>query len=186
MPEVLTGPEFKNRQELEKELLELQKPLRKHIKFLLFPFKSPNLETDTDEVLQNTLIRAFRFLDDFKEDSSLYGWVSAIAKSAVSDFQRKLHAKKYPDRNPDTSQELNPKMPDTIPPFETAILNKDLVKKLLALDPDPERRKIIELRYLYDLPEKEIAEKFKLQLNTVKSKTSRGLNTMKNNYEKMK
>ncbi len=69
MPEVLTGPKFKNRQELEKELLEFQKPLRKHIKFLLSRFKSPNLETDVDEILQNTLIKAFRFLDDYKGES---------------------------------------------------------------------------------------------------------------------
>jgi DNA-directed RNA polymerase specialized sigma24 family protein len=152
MREVLTGPEFKNRQELEKELLELQKPLRNHIKFLLSRFKSPNLETDTDEVLQNTLIRAFRFLDDHEGESNLYGWVCAIAERSVYDFQRKLHAKSYPDRNPHTSQELSPEIPDATPSFETAILNKDLVKKLLALDPDPERRKIIELRYLYDVP----------------------------------
>ncbi len=57
------------------------------------------------------------------------------------DFERKIHSTDFPDRNPDTSQELSPEMPDTKPPFETAILNKDLVEKLLALEPDRNEEK---------------------------------------------
>ncbi len=45
---------------------------------------------------------------------------------------------------------------------------------------------MIALRHLHDATEKEIAKKFNLNLNTVKSKINRDLAIMKNNYEEMK
>ena len=55
---------------------------------------------DTDDVLQNTFIKVFRGIDNFKQDSKLYSWMYRIATNESITFLNK----KARDRNVDISE----------------------------------------------------------------------------------
>jgi len=44
---------------------------------------------DADDVLQNTLIKVFRGIDNFKQDSKLYSWMYRIATNESITFINK-------------------------------------------------------------------------------------------------
>lgn len=55
---------------------------------------------DTDDVLQNTFIKVFRGIDNFKQDSKLYSWMYRIATNESITFLNK----RARDRNVDISE----------------------------------------------------------------------------------
>lgn len=67
---------------------EYQKRLYWHIRKILIDHE------DTDDVLQNVFIRAWRHLDGFKEESQLYTWLYRIATNEALTFlnQKKKRA----------------------------------------------------------------------------------------------
>ncbi len=48
---------------------------------------------DTDDLLQSTWIKAWRFLGDFREDSKLYTWLYRIATNETLTFLKKEQTK---------------------------------------------------------------------------------------------
>ena len=55
---------------------------------------------DTDDVLQNTFIKVFRGIDNFKQDSKLYSWMYRIATNESITFINK----RARERNTDISE----------------------------------------------------------------------------------
>ncbi len=55
---------------------------------------------DTDDVLQNTFIKVFRGIDNFKQDSKLYSWMYRIATNESITFLNK----RAKERNTDISE----------------------------------------------------------------------------------
>jgi RNA polymerase sigma-70 factor (ECF subfamily) len=55
---------------------------------------------DTDDVLQNTFIKVFRGIDNFKQDSKLYSWMYRIATNESITFLNK----RARERNTDISE----------------------------------------------------------------------------------
>jgi RNA polymerase sigma factor (sigma-70 family) len=60
------------------------------------------------------------------------------------------------------------------PDRATEVDDRDLTGRLLATLP-PLQRRVVVLRYLHDLPEKEVAAELGVPLGTVKSSGARGL-----------
>jgi RNA polymerase sigma-70 factor (ECF subfamily) len=75
----LTNPKTQNN--AFKKLLELyQKPLYYHIRNIVLN------HDDTDDVLQNTFIKVFSNVKNFKGDSKLYSWIYRIATNESLTF----------------------------------------------------------------------------------------------------
>lgn len=75
----LTNPKTQNN--AFKKLLELyQKPLYYHIRNIVLN------HDDTDDVLQNTFIKVFSNVNNFKGDSKLYSWIYRIATNESLTF----------------------------------------------------------------------------------------------------
>jgi RNA polymerase sigma-70 factor (ECF subfamily) len=75
----LTNPKTQNN--AFKKLLELyQKPLYYHIRNIVLN------HDDTDDVLQNTFIKVFSNVKNFKSDSKLYSWIYRIATNESLTF----------------------------------------------------------------------------------------------------
>lgn len=55
--------------------------------------KMVNDHDEADDLLQNTLIKAWKYLPDFREDSSLYTWLYRIATNETLNHIRKLKLK---------------------------------------------------------------------------------------------
>ena len=64
---------------------------------------------DADDVLQNTLIKVFRNIHSFKENSKLYSWMFRIATNEAITFINKKAAKQHVDLS-----ELQHKMADDL------------------------------------------------------------------------
>ncbi len=92
----LLNPKTQN--EAFRKLLHLyQKPLYNHIRNLVLN------HDDTDDVLQNTFIKVFSNLKNFKGDSKLYSWMYRIATNEALTFMQQ-RAKKQGISNEELQQ----------------------------------------------------------------------------------
>ena len=64
----------------EKLLQQYQKPLYNHIRNIVLN------HDDADDVLQNTFIKVFKYLNKFKGESKLFSWIYRIATNEALTF----------------------------------------------------------------------------------------------------
>ncbi len=116
-----------------------------------------------EEVLQQSFLKAWNKIDSYNESkSSLYTWLSAIARNSSID---KVRLKSFQSRNKTDS-------------FDTTVHNDRSVntnldhldtKKLLK-DLDPKYRVVLDMMYLQGYSQSEIAEKLEIPLGTIKTR----------------
>jgi|SRR5690554_52541 len=121
-----------------------QEPLYRHIRRMV------GNHQDADDVLQNTFIKSWRFIDDFRADSKLYTWLYRIASNEALSF---LRAKKVrPSGNVDAE---NHTAPTTDGPDSETISRK--LESALKTLPDKQRQ-VFDLKYFSELKYEEISE----------------------------
>ena len=64
----------------QKLLSDYQKPLYSHIRNIVLN------HDDTDDVLQNTFVKVFQYLKNFKGESKLFSWIYRIATNEALTF----------------------------------------------------------------------------------------------------
>ncbi|MEO0087226.1 MAG: sigma-70 family RNA polymerase sigma factor [candidate division WOR-3 bacterium] len=138
-----------------------------------------NNEEDAAEVLQETLIRAYRFIKKFQERSSFYTWLYRIAVN-VSLRKLKKRSKEEKvvslDENVPGYEEIPQEIPDETQNPEIIYQRKQLqeaVRRALEELPDA-YRSVVFLKDVEGLSNKEIAEILKLTVPAVKSRLHRG------------
>ena len=98
----LLHPKTQN-EAFQKLLNEYQKPLYNHIRNIVLN------HDDTDDVLQNTFVKVFQHLKNFKGDSKIFTWMYRIATNeAITFINQKAK------RNGTTSEALQSKMVDNL------------------------------------------------------------------------
>jgi RNA polymerase sigma-70 factor (ECF subfamily) len=75
----LLNPKTQN-EAFQKLLSTYQKPLYSHIRNIVLS------HDDTDDVLQNTFIKVFQYLKNFKGESKLFSWMFRIATNEALTF----------------------------------------------------------------------------------------------------
>ncbi len=121
-----------------------QKPLYAHIRRIV------GNHPDADDVLQNTFVKAWRFIDSFKGDSAIYTWLYRIAANeAFSHLKRDKRMEKVEYNAVYDKAE-----------FGNNPSGDEIVRKLnLALQTLPEKqRQVFDLKYFSELKYEEIAE----------------------------
>lgn len=120
---------------------------------------------DTDDVLQNTFIKAFEALDRFREDASLFTWLYRIATNeSLSHLKKKK--KGYLLSQEDNLNQLENKLESD------AYCNGDeiqmkLQKAILRL---PEKQRIVfNMKYFDELKYEEISEILKTSVGALKA-----------------
>lgn len=105
---------------------------------------------DTDDVLQNVLVKAWRYLDSFNGDAALYTWLYRIAYNESMTFLKKRS--KRSTGSIDDVQE--PSSSEAYMPAE------DIQEKLQqAIDTLPEKQKLVfHMRYYDELPYEDISK----------------------------
>jgi len=109
---------------------------------------------DTDDVLQNTLVKAWSALSEFRGDAQLFTWLYRIGTNEALTF---LKAKRTKFFLPlvDVESQLKNKIEDD-PYFDGNDLQQQLQKAILSL---PEKQRIVfNMRYFDDLKYEEISE----------------------------
>jgi RNA polymerase sigma factor (sigma-70 family) len=109
---------------------------------------------DTDDVLQNTFMKAFNGLEDFREDAQLFTWLYRIATNEALTF---LNQKKRKFFLPlvDVERQLSNSL-ETDEYFSGDELQKQLQKAILTL---PEKQRVVfNLKYFEEMKYEEMAE----------------------------
>lgn len=109
---------------------------------------------DTDDVLQNTFIKVWQNIALFKGQSKLSTWMYSIATNeALSHLRREKSSRKLPL----TTEEYDLTEMLTSDPYFDG--DEAEAKFMAAIQELPDKQKLtFELRYLQDLPYKEISE----------------------------
>ena len=130
---------------------------------------------DAEDVVQETLIRVFRNIKNFKGASKLYTWIYQIALNLSRDILRKkvdffsLEDELLGEEDPHFHMENE--------------IDRELLKKeLKALNPI--YNEVLVLFYLRDFSIKEIAIILETSEGTIKSRLSRGRKILKTALEK--
>ena len=134
---------------------------------------------DAEEAAQDGFVKAWRALGRFREGAPFRPWLLKIVANEARrrSAGRRAHlalraATEYPSG-------------DAAPSPEAAFLSAEQREKLLAaVNELPEdQRAVISLRYFVGLSEQEVAEALDLPAGTVKSRTSRALERLRESYD---
>jgi RNA polymerase sigma-70 factor (ECF subfamily) len=132
----------------EKLLKEYQKPLYNHIRSIVLN------HDDTDDVLQNTFVKVFQYLNKFKGESKLFSWMYRIATNEALTF---LNQKAK--INGITSETLQNKTIDNLKADVYFDGNEIQIKLQKAIVQLPEKQQLVfKMKYFQELKYEEISE----------------------------
>jgi RNA polymerase sigma-70 factor (ECF subfamily) len=143
----LLNPKTQN-SAFQKLLREYQRPLYNHIRNIVLN------HDDTDDVLQNTFIKVFRYLKDFKGDSKLFSWMYRIATNeAITFINQKAK------RNGTTSEVLQTRLVDNLKADVYFDGNEIQIKLQKAVALLPQKQQLVfKMKYYEELKYEEMSE----------------------------
>lgn len=120
---------------------------------------------DADDIVQNTFIKAWKYLDNFREDSQLFTWLYRIATNESITFLNKKR-KRFFISLVDVENELSNKI-ETDSYFDGDEIQKKLQKAILTL---PEKQRIVfNMKYFDELKYEEISEILETSVGALKA-----------------
>ena len=141
--------EPKTQNEAFRKLLQLyQKPLYNHIRNMVLN------HDDADDVLQNTFIKIFSNLKNFKGDSKLFSWMYRIATNEAITFMQQ-RAKKQGISNEEVQQKAINKLESDVFFGGNEIQLK--LQKAIAILPEKQQL-VFKMRYFEELKYEEMSE----------------------------
>lgn len=145
--EELLNPKTQN-VAFQKLMREYQRPLYNHIRNIVLN------HDDTDDVLQNTFIKVFQYLNGFKGDSKLFSWMYRIATNeAITFINNKAK------RNGTTSEAMQTKIVENLVADEYFDGNEIQIKLQKSIALLPEKQQLVfKMKYFEELKYEEISE----------------------------
>lgn len=145
--EQLLNPKTQN-QAFQKLLRDYQRPLYNHIRNIVLN------HDDTDDVLQNTFVKVFQYLKNFKGESKLFSWMYRIATNeAITYINQKAK------RNGKTSEAMQNKIVDNLQAdtyFDGNEIQFKLQKAILLL---PEKQQLVfKMKYYEEIKYEDMSE----------------------------
>ncbi|MFZ5391550.1 MAG: RNA polymerase sigma factor [Patescibacteria group bacterium] len=132
---------------------------------------------DSEDIVQETFLKAYQNINSFKTDLRWSPWLYRIAHNLSFNFLKRLSYSPLPFFDPDTL------FPHPVAPDNPAqdILDKELKNYLnTCLDKlKPKYREVLIMRYQENLSYKDIAEILKIPLGTVSIRLKRGIEELK-------
>jgi RNA polymerase sigma-70 factor, ECF subfamily len=120
---------------------------------------------DSDDVLQNTFMKVWKNIDNFREESSLFTWLYRIATNESITFvnTQKRHAKIAFN---DVSEYLKNSM-EADEYYEGSAIQKKLQQAILTL---PEKQRLVfNMRYFEEMPYQEMSEILETSVGALKA-----------------
>ena len=143
-----------------KKLLELyQKPLYFHIRSIVLN------HDDTDDVLQNTFVKVFSNVKNFKGDSKLYSWIYRIATNESLTFLQQKAKKSGISNEEIQNKAINNLESDVY--FEGDEIQLKLQKAIAIL---PEKQQLVfKMKYFQELKYEEMSEILETSVGALKA-----------------
>jgi RNA polymerase sigma-70 factor, ECF subfamily len=136
---------------------------------------------DAEEAAQDGFVKAWRALGRFREGAPFRPWLLQIVANEARNRRRSAGRRAHLALRAATEHASG----DAAPSPEVALLSAEQRETLLAaVNELPEdQRTVITLRYFLGLSEQEVAETLDLPAGTVKSRTSRALERLRESYD---
>jgi len=132
----------------KKLLLDNQRPLYNHIRNIVLN------HDDADDVLQNTFVKVFQYLKDFKGESKLFSWMYRIATNEAITF-----VNQKAKRNGTTSEAMQTKIVDNLKADAYFDGNEIQIKLQKAVSILPEKQQLVfKMKYYEELKYEEISD----------------------------
>ena len=142
----LLNPKTQN-EAFQKLLLDYQRPLYNHIRNIVLS------HDDTDDVLQNTFVKVFQNLKNFKGESKLFSWMYRIATNEAITF-----INKKAKQNGTTSEIVQAKIIENLEAdshFDGDAIQIKLQKAIVNL---PEKQQLVfKMRYFEEIKYEEMS-----------------------------
>ena len=132
----------------QKLLRDYQRPLYNHIRNIVLN------HDDADDVLQNTFIKVFQYLKDFKGESKLFSWMYRIATNeAITFINQKAK------RNGTTSETMQTKIVDNLKADTYFDGNEIQIKLQQAITSLPQKQQLVfKMKYYEEIKYEELSE----------------------------
>jgi len=145
--EKLLNPKTQN-QAFQKLLHDYQRPLYNHIRNIVLN------HDDADDILQNTFIKVFQYLKNFKGESKLFSWMYRIATNEAITFINQK-AKK----NNTTSEAIQSKIVDNLIADTYFDGNEIQLKLLKAIALLPKKQQLVfKMKYYEEIKYEDMSE----------------------------
>ena len=132
----------------QKLLRYYQRPLYNHIRNIVLN------HDDADDVLQNTFIKVFQYLKDFKGESKLFSWMYRIATNEAITF-----IKQKAKRNGTTSEYMQTRIVDNLRADTFFDGNEIQIKLQKAVAQLPEKQQLVfKMKYYEEIKYEELSE----------------------------
>jgi len=120
---------------------------------------------DADDVLQNTFIKAWKALDNFKEESQLYTWLYRIGTNEALGFLRQKQRMNTTSIHP-IEYQLSKSLESDVY-FKGDTIQLKLQQAILTL---PEKQRIVfNMRYYEEMPYEEMSEVLETSVGALKA-----------------
>jgi RNA polymerase sigma-70 factor, ECF subfamily len=124
---------------------------------------------DAEDAAQDVFLKAYRKLEDFRPESSLYTWLYRIGVNTCLDYKRKWRPE--PLKNETLAEELPSEDPNPERRYQSMEIDRAIRSALDRLSTN--FRAVIVLKEIEGLAYEEIAEVLNISVGTVKSRISR-------------
>jgi RNA polymerase sigma factor (sigma-70 family) len=152
---------------------EYQQPLYWHIRKIVFDHE------DADDVLQNTYIKIFKNIKNFRGESKLFSWMYRIATNEALTFIKQKSRKLGLSLNEFNEKQVNQLEADVY--FEGDAI---ALKLQLAVANLPEKQRLVfNLKYYEELKYEEISEILETSVGGLKASYHHAVKKIKNELE---
>jgi RNA polymerase sigma-70 factor (ECF subfamily) len=136
---------------------------------------------DAEEAAQDGFVKAWRALGRFREGAAFRPWLLQIVANEARNRRRSAGRRAHLAVRAATEEPLG----DAAPSPEASLLSAEMRETLLAaVNELPEdQRTVIALRFFVGLSEQEVAGALKLPTGTVKSRSARALERLRESYD---
>jgi RNA polymerase sigma factor (sigma-70 family) len=136
---------------------------------------------DAEDAAQEGFVKAWRALGRFREGAPFRPWLLQIVANEARNRRRSAGRREHLVLRAATEEPSG----EAAPSPEAALLTTETREHLLAAVnelPD-DQREVISLRYFLELSEQEVAETLGIAQGTVKSRTARALERLRESYD---
>ena len=153
---------------------EYQQPLYWHIRKIVFDHE------DADDVLQNTYIKVFKNIKNFRGESKLFSWMYRIATNEALTFIKQKSRKLGLSINEFNEKQVNQLEADVY--FEGDAI---ALKLQLAVANLPEKQRLVfNLKYYEELKYDEISEILETSVGALKASYHHAVKKIKNELDR--
>lgn len=137
-----------------------------------------------EDILQETFIKAYKKIEEVRDEGKVGAWLSTIAHRKAIDLLRKeKKAVLLPMEELPLTQPVDVKPESDVERIcEHHLMEEDVKKKISTLS--PKLRSVFQLSFYKEMQEKEIAHELRITPAAVKSRLHRARQAMKGKLEK--